>query len=161
MLAYRSTVKNGYSPAELIMNRRLRSNIPIIRDLLKPCISDLTIVKKVEKQGKNGMKENHDFRHSATDLPCLDPSGRVWLPDQMMYGKVIAQLESTTPRSYMIETPTNTIRRNRRHLNHIPDAEAREKLQEEQYVPPQQESSRYHLNKSAQQGNILKNLLVA
>ena len=58
------------------------------------------------------------------------------MPDQMMYGKVIAQPES---RSYIIDTPTNTIRRNRRHLNHIPDAEAREKPQEEQHIPHQQE----------------------
>ena len=140
ILAYRSTpLRNGYSPAELLMNRRLRSNIPIIRDLLKPCVSDLTMLKKVEKQGRNRMKEYHDRRHSARDLPCLDPGARVWVPDQMVYDKVIERSESTTPRSYMIETPTNTIRRNRRHLNHIPDAVAREKPPEEQHVPPQQE----------------------
>ncbi|XP_062509596.1 uncharacterized protein LOC134185746 [Corticium candelabrum] len=113
ILAYRSTpLRNGYSSAELLMNRRLRSNIPIIRDLLKPCVPDLTMVKKVEKQGKNRMKEDHDRRHKARDLPCLDPGARVLVPDQMVYGKVIAQPASTTPRSYMIETPTNTIRRN-------------------------------------------------
>ena len=99
ILAYRSTpLRNGYSPAELLMNRRLRSNIPIIRDLLKPCVPDLTIVKKVEKQGKNRMKD-HERRHSARDVPCLDPGARVWVPDQMVYGEVIARPESTTPRS--------------------------------------------------------------
>ena len=50
MMAYRTnSFRNGYSPAELLMNRRIRSNILIIRDILKPCVPDLTIVKKVEK----------------------------------------------------------------------------------------------------------------
>ncbi len=37
LLAYRSTpLENGYSPAELLMGRKLRSNVPTILDQLTP-----------------------------------------------------------------------------------------------------------------------------
>ena len=38
----------------------------------------------------------------------------MWITDQQTEGTVV---ESSTPRSYQVETPTGTIRRNQRHLN--------------------------------------------
>ena len=41
LLAYRSTpLKNGYSPAELLMCRRLRTTVPVVPELLQPKMPD-------------------------------------------------------------------------------------------------------------------------
>ena len=121
MLAYRSTpLQNGYSPSELLMNRRLRSNVPMIRDLLKPHIPKPQTLQRAEKKKMYRMKSDHDRRHDARDLTPLSPGTQVWVQDQLVYGNVVEQPESN-PRSYMIETPRKVIRRNRRHLNTIPN----------------------------------------
>eukprot|EP00118_Oscarella_pearsei_P006146 m.27950 g.27950 ORF g.27950 m.27950 type:complete len:136 (+) comp30498_c0_seq2:403-810(+) len=60
------------------------------------------------------MKEDHDARHGARELPPLKAGDKVWLPDMKGTGKVITE---TQPRSYTVETPTRILRRNRRQLN--------------------------------------------
>jgi len=46
LLTYRSThLENGYSPAELLMGRKLRTTIPVISKQLSPCLPNATIVK--------------------------------------------------------------------------------------------------------------------
>ena len=55
LLAYRSTpLSNGYSPAELLMNRKLRTNVPTCscREARKPQVPDRNLVVEREKEQK-------------------------------------------------------------------------------------------------------------
>ena len=53
LLAYRSTpIECGYSPAELLMNRKLRSLVPITPSLLAPAIPDFSALEEKEKKRK-------------------------------------------------------------------------------------------------------------
>ena len=47
LLAYRSTpLSNGYSPAELLMGRRLRNTVPMFQSQLTPDWPDLAVIKQ-------------------------------------------------------------------------------------------------------------------
>ena len=47
LLVYRATpLRNGYSPAELLMNRRLRTSLPLVPTQLEPSVPDTTEVRK-------------------------------------------------------------------------------------------------------------------
>jgi hypothetical protein len=118
LLTYRSTpLKNGFSPSELLMSRRLRTHLPAIRKQFMPRVPDRETVREAENYSKEKMKINFDQRHRARELLPLSPGDEVWLPDKKERGRVISE---TQPRSYTVETPTRMLRRNRRHLNLLP-----------------------------------------
>ena len=51
LLSYRSTpLKCGFSPSELLMARKLRTNVSITRESLKPAVPDLTVLREKEEQ---------------------------------------------------------------------------------------------------------------
>ncbi|XP_078357457.1 uncharacterized protein LOC144642365 [Oculina patagonica] len=58
-------------------------------------------------------------RHKAKPLPPIGPVTKVFVKDLQRPGKVIEA--ASTPRSYQVETPTSTIRRNRVHLTPLPN----------------------------------------
>ena len=67
LLSYRNTpLKNGYSPAQLNMGRRLKSRIPCHPDDLKPRTPYADLVRKKEKEYRKQMQVNYDRRHKAT-----------------------------------------------------------------------------------------------
>ena len=121
LLAYRNTPLHlGYSPAQLLMCRRLRTSVPTIRSLREPEIPDKFTVSQHDKKEKDRQKTNYDSRHRVTDLKPLTPGDCIWLPDQQSEGQVISE---DTPRSYNVETPNGIYRRNRRHIIPMPDTE--------------------------------------
>ena len=61
ILSYRSTpLQNGYSPSELLMNRRLRTTVPITRKQRVPKVTDHNVVKAREEEMKRNQKKNFD-----------------------------------------------------------------------------------------------------
>ena len=121
LLAYRSTpLQIGYSPAELLMGRLLRSTVPTTRAQRKPRIPDLSEVRARDKQSKARQKRNHDKHHGARELPPLQPGDRVWIPQREREGEVQGEV---APQSYAVDSDGDTIRRNRRALVRLPDAE--------------------------------------
>ena len=118
LLCYRTTpIHNGWSPSELLMGRLLRSNIPVAAENLRPMwlnTKTLNILDQKEQAYKSHMKENFDSRHAARNLPELERGGRVYIPDLQQEGVV---KDAAATRSYNIETPHGTIRRNRKDLN--------------------------------------------
>ena len=118
LLSYRATPLPwcGLSPAELLMGRRIRTDVPQIKKYLTPNWPHLKNFKEKDKQYKLQQKKHYDRRHrthTAVELPEGTP---VWVSMQgnQSPGTVTQQLEQ--PRSYTIETPTGQVRRNRRHL---------------------------------------------
>ena len=115
LLAYRSTpVRCGYSPAELLMNRRLRSTVPVAPTQLQPAVPDYSRLKEKEETMREKQKDNFDSRHKSRELTPLSPGDSVWVTDQQTPGTVV-QLSS--PRSYQIQTSSGMLCRNRRHIN--------------------------------------------
>ena len=119
MLTYRSTpLQNGFSPAELLMNRCLRTNLPMTEEQLQPHVPDFATVKAKEEEQRRKQKKVFDLRHATRELDPLLPGEQVWIPDHNTSGSVV---EPIAPRSYHVSIPTGLIRRNRSHLRRIPN----------------------------------------
>lgn len=115
LLAYRSTpLKNGYSPAVLLMGRRLRTTLPVAEKLLLPQKVDHETVKQREEELKLKQKQQYDEHHGVRSLSDLDIGEDVWIIDMQQQGCVKGP--ATTPRSYIVATENGELRRNRSHL---------------------------------------------
>ena len=122
LLSYHSTpLKLRYSPAELLMSRRLRTTVPVSKDLLEPKLADKETVYNRDRDLKRAQKEYYDRHHCAKEQSSLFPGQEVWIPDNGITGR-IQQEESH--RSYSVTTQNEgVIRRNRRQLNPLPPQE--------------------------------------
>ncbi|UYV76749.1 K02A2.6-like [Cordylochernes scorpioides] len=112
---YRSSpLKNGYSPAELLMGRKLRTTLPIAPENLNPRLVDSQTLKRKEGRRRKDMKSRYDRHCGATDMEEQSKGDTVWITDMRTWG--IVKQKASTPRSYMVDTPVGTLRRNRFHL---------------------------------------------
>ena len=119
MLTYRSTpLENGYSPAELLMGRKLRTTLPMSKEQLQPSLPNAANIRKKERRMRNRMKRNFDKRHGARNLKPLSPGDTVWIPEREAGGTV--EKESSS-RSYTVQTEDGTLRRNRRDIILMPN----------------------------------------
>ena len=111
LLTYRSTpLHNGYSPSELLMGRKLRTQLPTLPNNLKPAVPKP--IDDKENQYRQNQEQNFNRRHRAKELPVLQPGDQVWLRDQQRYGQVIEKTQN--PRSYLVKASNgSTVRRNR------------------------------------------------
>ncbi|UYV74289.1 TIGD4 [Cordylochernes scorpioides] len=77
LLEYRSTpLENGYSPAELLMGRKLRTTLPIAPENLNPKLVDSQTLKRKEGRRRKDMKSRYDRRCGATDMEELSEGER-------------------------------------------------------------------------------------
>ncbi|UYV75322.1 hypothetical protein LAZ67_12003488 [Cordylochernes scorpioides] len=73
LLEYRSTpLENGYSPAELLMGRKLRTTLPIAPENLYPKLVDSQTLERKEGRRRKDMKSRYDRRCGATDMEDWD-----------------------------------------------------------------------------------------
>nr|XP_010790875.1 PREDICTED: transmembrane protein 170B [Notothenia coriiceps] len=120
LLAYRATpLANGYSPAQLLMGRRLRTPVPQHPSLLTPELPDSTVVAAKERERRAKDTANYNKRHRVRDLSQLTPGQPVWITDTKSQGTVVSS--HSAPRSYIVDGPSGTIRRNRHHLVPFPE----------------------------------------
>ena len=116
LLILRSTpLENGFSPAKLLMNRKVRTTLPMTEAVI--AIHSREIVCRRE-QSKQKMKENFDKRHKVVKLLSLRKGDEVWIPEFETSGIV---MEETYPRSYRVQTPRGALRSNRRDLISLPN----------------------------------------
>ena len=119
LLAYRTTpLETGYSPAELLMSRIPRTNIPTTRKQRTPKVPDLSSFRAKDQKAKARQKQNFDDRHGARDLSPLNPGDTVWIPDRKAKAQVT---EEVAERSFEVTTSDGTFRRNRRDLIALPE----------------------------------------
>ena len=124
LLAYRSSpLDNGYSPAELLMGRKLRSTVPVLPQVLKPETPLSGAIRERESARQARNKANYDSRHQAIQLPLLSPGDPVWVRDLDRFGKVDGPMAGA-PRSYAVRTDKGTVRRNRQALVNMPVEES-------------------------------------
>jgi len=119
LLAHRSTpLQNGYSPAELLFNgRRIRTTLVQHPSQLQP--RRPPDVRAKEEKRLEDMKVNYDRRHRVQELPPLMDGDPVVVRDTGEQGT--ATPAENAPRSYVVQTPQSTIRRNRAALTKVPD----------------------------------------
>ena len=118
LLNYRATPLPwcGLSPAELLMGQRLRTDVPQLKKHFVPSWPHMTNFKSLDLKFKASQKRNYDDRHRVRELPLLPEKLPVWVETQgrQVPGEITQQ--ATAPRSYLVETPSGEVRRNRSHL---------------------------------------------
>jgi hypothetical protein len=134
LLTYRSTpLNNGYSPSELLMSRKLRTNIPISKEQQTPQVPDMSIVRKREETLKMKQKQNFDNCHKAKQLSHLDYRDVVWVPQQETEAVVNVEV---APRSYELVTAQGSIfRRNKRDIIQLENGNDSSKVDSPQNTP--------------------------
>ena len=119
LLAYRSTpLENGYSPAELLFGRRIRSTILALPESLLPKLPDMGGLWKKEAAYSDRIKVNYDRRNRAMPQQPLYPGTPVWMRDMERPGIVKQALDQ--PLSYLVETEKGSLRCNRSQLTDDP-----------------------------------------
>eukprot|EP00731_Ephydatia_muelleri_P030059 Em0021g582a len=67
LLSYRATpLQNCYSPAELLMSRKLRTTVPIIEQESVPKVPNRSVVRETKSQAKGLQKNHFDHHHRVT-----------------------------------------------------------------------------------------------
>ena len=132
LLSYRATPMPwcNLSPAELLMGRRIRTPVPQTDDQMIPKWSYLKEFQKLNKKFKARQKQDFDQGHRTHELPIIPAETEVWITSdgERRRGKVINP--SDTPRSYLVDTPSGVVCRNRRHLNVLPNNQSVSESQE-------------------------------
>jgi hypothetical protein len=125
LLNYRATPHSstGVSPASALMNRELRTKLPILPMNLKPKQPDDSSIRKKDERTKECYKRNYDKQKGATPLQPLHPgddvllkssNDKAWTTD----GTIVAA--DTKNRTYLVNTPSGVLRRNRQQLQLTP-----------------------------------------
>ena len=123
LLAYRSTPLPWckLSPAELLMGRNIRSNIPQVQETLIPQWPYLTEFRHTNDLFKSQQKVNYDKRHRTQPLPDIPDDAEVWINTNGNQSTGYVTGPAGAPRSYMVETRSGQVRRNRSHLMPMPN----------------------------------------
>ena len=115
----------GYSPAQLLMGRQIRTNLPQSAHFSEPKWPEFNQIS--ENHDKSRAKAEHAYNktHGARPLSPLRPGDtvRIMHPQAKQWSQEASSVigpAGDNPRSYRVNTPTGTLRRNRRHLLHIP-----------------------------------------
>ena len=124
LMSYRATplTATGASPCQLMKRREIRTLLPTLESNLKPVVPNQEAVTSKDEKTKTTYRQYFDKRHGVKPLPDLQPWDvvSVKLDHQRGWktpGKVIAR--SYTPGSYVIQTPSSVMRRNRSHLRRV------------------------------------------
>ena len=118
LLSYRTTpLASGYSPAELLYGRPIRSTLGLART---PGV-DYNQFESAATEQANEARRRWDEKHRAKCLPELTPGDRVWVKspsDRGMEG--IVDRKCDAPHSYWVKSGCSEVRRNRKHLFLLP-----------------------------------------
>ena len=79
MLSYRSTpLRCGFSAAELLKARKLRTTVPTTRASLKPAVPARNRLRESEVRYKCQQQSNYDHHHDVRSLAPLAPGSAVF-----------------------------------------------------------------------------------
>ena len=125
LLIYRTTPLPwcNLSLDELLMGRRLRAQLPQIDTVLQPQWSYFPQFRKSHKTFKEKQKYSYDRQHRVHEVPAIPDETDVCVTTgpNIVQGRVVSKSNAT--RSYLVETPSGTVRQNRYHLGVVPEKE--------------------------------------
>lgn len=118
LLTYRSTPLPwcGLSPTQLLMGRRVRSNLPQVKQQLVPQWPYLPRFRYLNNEFKRKQVRVYNRRHRAHPLSTVPDNAEVWIASDNKRTPGTVTRPAETPRSYWVETPAGHLRRNRRHI---------------------------------------------
>lgn len=120
LMAYRATpLSHGSSPAQLLMGRNIRTPLPISQEKLQPRWPDIQAFRRKDQDLKEKQASWFNKRHNTRTRQELRPGQRVWVKNTKETGTVSGPAQ--TPRSYNIDLPSGSLRRNRSHIRVIPE----------------------------------------
>uniref|UniRef100_A0A8C6T6T6 Integrase catalytic domain-containing protein n=1 Tax=Neogobius melanostomus TaxID=47308 RepID=A0A8C6T6T6_9GOBI len=111
LLSYRTApLECGLSPAELLMNRKLRTTLPCYTETKQ----NMVIQTKLDYQKR---KQKRYYDKATKTLSPLAKDDVVRIQDQNAWSRKATVLQEVGPRSYEVRTEDgNVLRRNRRNL---------------------------------------------
>lgn len=118
LLSYRTTplLWCNFSPAELLMGRQLKTDVPQTKDHYIPQWSHLTNLKDAHQKYKDAQSKHYNRRHRVRTLPTLPADTAVWVQNGSSQEPGNIVRSASTPRSYIVSGPRREVRRNRIHL---------------------------------------------
>ena len=143
LMTYRSTpsTATGYSPSEIMLQRQIRTTPPTLPAKYKP------IDKSKLEQKHNDSQERNQFyykrRNAVRPLPELMAGDQVRIrtPEDKHWSEPATVVgDAGTPRSYIVKTPRETLRRNRKHLQLIPSQQTNQAQKQIQFPALEAES---------------------
>ncbi|KAI2646083.1 Retrovirus-related Pol polyprotein from transposon opus [Labeo rohita] len=146
LLAYRVTPiqATGYSPAQLMLGRQLRTPVPVLEKKLTPNWPDFSRVRASDNKAKSNYKLYYDRRHGCRPLPELKPGDPVVVKTDSEKGwnkTATVVHEHNTPRSYIVRTEDGNLRRNRKHLRFFSSSSHRQAFEEKRSGDQEQTQS--------------------
>ena len=118
LLSYRTTPLPWchLSPAELLMGRQLKTDVPQIKDHYIPKWHHIKNLKEVHQKYRDAQSKHYNRRHRVRTLPILPDDTAVWVQNgnSQEPGNIVRP--ASTPRSYIVSMPRGEVRRNRIHL---------------------------------------------
>lgn len=121
LLQYRNTplADTGFSPAQVLMGRRLRTKLPVASQILHPqCVPrDQVIASKEKSQAL----QQFYYDRAASEPPRIEPSATVWVKDTLADKKwqpAHVLTPGKSPNSFVVEKENGAgvVTRNRRFL---------------------------------------------
>lgn len=121
LLSYRaSPLQCGLSPAELLMNRKLRTTLPSYPNYN---VKRKTHAKLAKRQQQLKIRQKTFYDTSAKSLPVLARNDSVRIEDPDGWNTKGTVLQEVAPRSFTVRTEAgHVLRRNRRSLFKTPQA---------------------------------------
>ena len=126
LLNYRSTVHSaiGDTPADALMGRQIRNGLPTLNRKLIPHVPDRDMMRRWDQAAKQSYKIHYNSRNGVKSLPVVDSGLQVLvkLDNQKEWSNPSEVIKGDLQnRSYIVKTESGNMRRNRKHLQEIPD----------------------------------------
>ena len=107
LLSYRSTpLDNGYSPAQILMGRQIRSTVPVTKASLQPQTPDAYKLQQSDHNYKDRQASYFNKHHRAREKERWRTNDHVWVPDLRSNATII---EILPHRSYKLRTQAGNI----------------------------------------------------